>query len=107
MIADTGATLTTIPESVARTTGILPTGSVTVKLADGSKKTVAIGQAEIEIRGDTTPVRIPVGSDDQVPLLGLTSLESLGLKVNPVERRLEPSEFTLYAVTGDAGRSLS
>lgn len=30
-------------------------------------------------------------------LLSLTSLETLGLKVNPVERTLESSEFTLYA----------
>jgi predicted aspartyl protease len=42
-------------------------------------------------------VRLLIGSDDQVALLGLTSLETLGLKVNPVERSLEPAEFTLYA----------
>jgi predicted aspartyl protease len=98
MIADTGATLTTISESVARSAGILPTGSVTVRLADGTRKMVAIAQAEVEIRGDRAPVRLLIGSGDQVPLLGLTSLETLGLKVNPVERSLEPSEFTLYAV---------
>jgi predicted aspartyl protease len=98
MVANTGATLTTIPEHVARTAGLIPMGSVAVKLADGTRKNVAMAQAEVEIRGDKAPVRVLIGSDDQVPLLGLTSLETLGLKVNPVERRLEPSESTLYAL---------
>ena len=76
MIADTGAALTTIPERVARITGLIQTGSVVVKLADGTRKNVAIAQAEVEIRGDRAPVRVLIGSDDQVPLLGLTSLET-------------------------------
>ena len=52
MVADTGATLTTIPEYVARSAGVVPTGSVTVKLADGTRKSVPVAQAEVEIRGD-------------------------------------------------------
>jgi predicted aspartyl protease len=96
MIADTGATLTTIPAHVARSVGLVSTGSVTVKLADGTKKDVAIAEAGVEVRGDKAPVRVLVGSDEQVPLLGLTPLETLGLKVNPVDRVLEPAEFTLY-----------
>ena len=96
MVADTGATLTTIPAHVARSTGLVSTGSVIVKLADGTKKGISIAQAEVEVRGDKAPVRVLIGSDDQVPLLGLTSLETLGLKVNPVESVLEPAEFTLY-----------
>jgi predicted aspartyl protease len=98
MIADTGATLTTITESAAKRAGIVSLGSVAVKLADGSREMVAVAQAEVEIRGDRAPVRVLIGSDEQVSLLGLTSLETLGLKVNPVERRLEPSEYTLYAI---------
>jgi predicted aspartyl protease len=98
MVADTGATLTTIPETVADEIGLIQGGRVTVKLADCSRKIVAIADAEIEFMGDRAPVRVLVGPPDQVSLLGLTSLETLGLKVNPVERRLEPSEFTLYAV---------
>ena len=98
MVADTGATLTTIPETLAEGIGLVSTGSVTVRLADGSRKSVQIAKAEVEIRGDRAPVRVLIGSAEQVALLGLTSLESLGLKVNPVERRLEQVEFTLYAV---------
>jgi aspartyl protease family protein len=98
MVADTGATLTAIPETIADEIGLVRGGHVVVKFADGTRKAVAVGDAEIEIRGERAPVRVLVGPAGQVSLVGLTSLETLGLKVNPVERRLEPSEFTLYAV---------
>jgi aspartyl protease family protein len=97
MVADTGATLTTVPETVADEIGLVRTGRATVKLADGSHRTVDSAVAEVEIRGDRAPVRVFIGPASQVALLGLTSLETLGLKVNPVERRLEPAEFTLYS----------
>jgi len=97
MVADSGATLTTIPETVAEEVGLVKSGRALVRLADGSRRTVEMADAEVEIRGDRAPVRVLIGPPGQVSLLGLTTLETLGLKVNPVERRLEPSEFTLYA----------
>jgi predicted aspartyl protease len=96
MIANTGATLTKIPAHAARSAGLASTGSVTVKLVDGTKKKITVAEAVVEVRGDKSPARVLIGSDDQVPLLGLTSLETLGLKVNPVERVFEPTEITLY-----------
>jgi len=97
MTADTGATLTMIPESVASSVGIVREGSVTVRLADGSTRAVPVSKAEIEISHDRAPIRVLLGPED-VTLLGLTALETLGLKVNPVERRLEPSVFSQYAL---------
>ncbi len=96
MLADTGATLSKIPEAFARRLGIVPSGSVEVQLADGSQKTRALAQADIEINGDRATVRILIGADNEQPLLGLTSLETLGLKVDTVMRRLEPSRFIEY-----------
>lgn len=97
MIADTGATLTMIPKSVADSVGIVRQGSVMVRLADGSTKAVPMGNGEVEIGDDRAPIRVLIGSKD-VTLLGLTALETLGLKVNPAERRLEPSVFSQYAL---------
>ena len=97
MVADTGATLTMIPESVADAVGIARRGSVVVRLADGSTRAVPMGNAEVEIGGDRAPIRVLIGSEG-VALLGLTALETLGLKVNPVERRLEPSVFGQYVL---------
>jgi predicted aspartyl protease len=97
MVADTGATLTMIPESVADSIGIVRRGSVMVRLADGTTRRVPVGCAEIEVGGDRAPVRVIIGSEG-VATLGVTALETLGLKVNPVERRLEPSIFSQYAL---------
>jgi len=97
MLADTGATLTLVPESVARSVGIRREGSVKVKLADGRIKSLPVGKAEIELRGDRAPIRIIIGSEG-VALLGLTALETLGLKVNTVERRLEPSVYNQFSL---------
>lgn len=97
MVADTGATLTMIPESIADSVGIVRQGRVTVRLADGRTKEIPMGNAEVEIGEDRAPIRVLVASEG-VALLGLTALETLGLKVNPVDRRLEPSVFSQYAV---------
>ena len=97
MLADTGATLTLVPESVAKSVGIQQEGSVKVRLADGRIRSLPVGRAEIELRGDRAPIRVIIGSGS-VALLGLTALETLGLKVNPVERRLEPSVFNQFSL---------
>ena len=97
MVADTGATLTTIPETVAQEVGLVQTGRVEVRLADGSRRSLPLADAEVEVRGDRAHVRVMIGPGDQVALLGLTTLETLGLRVNPLERNLEPSVFTMYA----------
>jgi len=98
IVADTGATLTMIPEQVADSLGIVTQGRLTIRLADGRTKAVPMGNAEIEIGGDRAPVRVLIGSED-VALLGLTALETLGLKVNPVDRRVEPAVFSQYALS--------
>ena len=98
MLADTGSTLSKIDESTAKKVGIAPTASAIVELADGSERERGIAEAEIEIMGDRATVRILIGPDGEEPLLGLTTLETLRLKVNPVTRRLERAKFIEYAV---------
>jgi predicted aspartyl protease len=97
MLADTGSTLTKIDESTARGLGIVPTGSALVELADGTDRERGIAEAKVEIMGDSTTVRILIGPDGEEPLLGLTTLESLRLKVNLIKRRLEPAKFIEYS----------
>jgi len=97
MLADTGSTLTKIDESTARRLGIEPTESAVVELADGTDRERGLAEAQVEIMGDRATVRVLIGPDGEEPLLGLTTLESLRLKVNPIERRLEPAKFIEYA----------
>ncbi len=66
MVAGTGATLTTIPETIADEIGLVRSGLVMVKLADGTRRTVAVADAEVEVRGDRAPVRVLVGPVDHL-----------------------------------------
>jgi clan AA aspartic protease len=95
-LADTGATLTVVPDSALRGLGIEPIARVTVVLADGRRGSRRVGNAVIAINGESTPCRVLFGEADDAVLLGLTVLEQLGLAVDPVQRRLIPTDFLLY-----------
>lgn len=91
MIVDTGATDTSISASLASELGISAVlGSGRATLADGSIMKVGRGKAIIEY--GTWKARVIVDiSPVSEPLLGITTLKALGLKVDPVGNRLEPS----------------
>jgi clan AA aspartic protease len=95
-LADTGATLTVIPGGTLRQLGIEPAGRVTVVLADGRRVFRSTGNALIAINGESAPCRVLFGEAEDAVLLGLTVLEQLGLAVDPVQRRLVPTDFLLY-----------
>jgi hypothetical protein len=55
-----------------------------------------VGEAVATVSDDSTPCRVVFGRPGDAALLGLTVLEQLGLAVNPVQRRLMPTDFLLY-----------
>jgi aspartyl protease family protein len=85
-IVDTGATNTVVDEGLAKELGISPTRADEVMLANGSVEKVGVGSAEVEIQGisQIVPIYIYKGT-----LIGLTTLEAAGLRVNPVTQSLE------------------
>ena len=97
LFVDTGATLTKIPQSVARKLGLIPRRRVRVELADGRRVLRPLTFAEIEYDNVRAPVQVLFGSDGEEALMGLTALENLALKVNPLEQRLERATFKEYA----------
>jgi predicted aspartyl protease len=90
-LADTGATYTIVPTTVARAAGASPLPTrFAVSLADGSRRRLRACTMGIQIERRTAPMTallLPGGE----PLLGVETLEALGLRVNPVSRRLEPT----------------
>ncbi len=97
MLADTGSSHTMIPKDLADRVGIESIGVVVVELADGTDKRLDLGRAELQIGNDIERVRVFLGGTDE-SLLGLSTLETFGLKVNPVAHRLEPAKLIQYAV---------
>ena len=50
----------------------------------------------MEISGIRRPVLVSAGGNGEQPLLGYTTLETLGFKVNTVAHKLEPTPTTEY-----------
>src|SRR3990167_1863416 len=95
-LADTGATLTVLPGEILRGLGIEKIRRVSLVLADGRKPDRDVGDAAIDVNGESVPCRVVFGEPGDATLLGLTALEQLGLAVDPVQRRLIPTDFLLY-----------
>jgi len=94
-LVDTGASLTTLPKSLADELGIKPVSEEKVLTGAGAVK-VERGRAWIKLKGkeDAFPVWI---SDfiDKV-LLGVVVLKSLGFEVDPMKEKLKEAPLLLY-----------
>jgi clan AA aspartic protease len=99
MLADTGSSHTMISKELAKRLGIEPIGEAVAELADGTERKLELGRAEIQIGAERETVRVVIGPTGEA-LLGLSTLETLGLKVNTVAHRLEPAKLILYTAAG-------
>ena len=97
MLADTGATLSVIPAWLLESLGIEKVRRVMFVLADGRRAARDVGDAVIGVNDDATPCRVVFGQSGDAALLGVTVLEQLGLAVDPVQRRLVPTDLLFYA----------
>jgi len=98
---DTGATNTTIEKSLAKQLGVKEIDSQEVLLANGKSDTVGVGSAEIEIQGIRRVVPVFIHDSN---LVGLTTLEAAGLRVNPVTQHLEAVPGKLLGIRSRAAR---
>ncbi|MBI2171905.1 MAG: retroviral-like aspartic protease family protein [Chloroflexi bacterium] len=89
-LVDTGATYTFVPGSVLRRLGIRPTGQREFEVADGRIKRYDIAVALVRLHGEVYPTLVVFGDEGTQPLLGVVTLETLGLGVDPVRQRLVP-----------------
>jgi predicted aspartyl protease len=94
-LMDSGATYTLLPDGVWRTIGLEAKRSVTFTLADGSTIARPVSECYIILpQGDAhTPVILGEPGDEA--LLGIVTLEILGLVLNPFTRELQPMRMLL------------
>lgn len=88
-LVDTGATFTKIPRAVVEEIGIVLVREVQIELANKTSVRRKLGHATVEIEGERDLVPVTVADDGEEPLIGYTTLEILGFKVNPLTRALE------------------
>ena len=96
ILVDTGATLTLVPPALADRLGLarLPRKQAIV-LADGRRIEAEVGVVMVEI-GDRRAASTVVIADCDEPLLGVETLETLGLAVDPTTGSLTPTRsFTV------------
>jgi len=93
MFVDTGSTFTLLPQAVAHNLGImlLPGRKQIVELADGSRKEYPVAIGDIEILGRKASAERFLIADVAEPILGVLTLEALGLTVDPTMGKVKPS----------------
>jgi len=105
-LVDTGATYSIVPPGLAREVGapMLPQKFV-VSLADGTKRRLRACSIGVTIAGRSGPT-IALVLPGSEPLLGVETLEVLGLKVNPDKGRLEATRARTALLVGVRPRHL-
>ena len=98
-LVDSGARYTLLPNTVWKKIGLEPKRSMRFVLADGTEVQRNISECRITLpQGDGhTPVIL--GEERDAALLGVVTLEELGLVLNPFERTLAPAQMTLMSAT--------
>ncbi|MDE2785757.1 MAG: aspartyl protease family protein [Chloroflexota bacterium] len=91
---DTGATHSMIPASVLRGLGIEPVETRLSRIADGSRMELQTAWARFSAQGRNAVARVSFGPEG-VFLMGATTLEDMGLAVDPVDQRLVEQEDLL------------
>lgn len=91
LLVDTGATLLVVPRELADRLGLVSRRQHSVIIAGGRREVWPIAEVHLTLDGQevTTPCFVaPAGP----ALLGAVALESLFLTVDPVAKRLVPTE---------------
>ena len=90
-LVDTGATYLVLLRAVVESLAITPSERRPFVLADGREVTFEVGDVLSRLDGRAHPVLTVFGEAGARPLLGSVPLETFGLAVDPVNRRLVPA----------------
>ena len=92
---DSGAVYSLVPRKILKKLGIDPYRELSFALADGSTISRKVGEAYFELNGDGATAPVIFGEKNDEPLLGATTLEAMGLILNPFTRTLHPMRMLL------------
>jgi predicted aspartyl protease len=95
MTVDSGAIYSVVPAPVLRGIGVQPERSETFWLADGRHVRRQVGFVFFAIEGSEAVSRVIFGRTGDACLLGMVTLEELGLSLDPLKRRLRPLKLMI------------
>jgi clan AA aspartic protease len=94
-LVDSGAIYSVVPERTLKELGIKPLATEEYHLADGSeivrRKAIALFRHGKRVGG----ADVIFGEEGDSTLLGVTTLEALGLSLDPIRRELKPLPMIL------------
>lgn len=94
-LVDSGATYTLLPHQDWQAIGLTPKRSVTFTLADGTSVERKVSECHIALPQGEGHTPVILGEPGDEPLLGVVTLEILGLVLNPFTRTLQPMRMLL------------
>jgi len=94
-LIDSGAVYSLVPGKILDELDIEPYKEMTFSLADGTTLIRKVCSAYFEFEGEGGPAPVIYGEVGDEPLLGATTLESLGLVLNPFTRSLHPMRMLM------------
>ena len=94
-LVDSGATYTLLAEPDWRAIELTPTRSVTFTLADGTQIARQVSECHLALPQGEAHTPVILGEAGDEALLGVVTLEILGLVLNPFTRTLQPMRMLL------------
>jgi clan AA aspartic protease len=94
-LVDSGATYTLVPHDTWQGLGLAAKRQLTFTLADGTTVERQVSECHISLPQGEGHTPAILGEPGDEPLLGVVTLEILGLVLNPFNRTLQPMRMLL------------
>ncbi len=94
-LVDSGAIYSVVPRRILTEIGVVPDSVEWFSLADLTQIERDVGQAAFTHRGRTRVLPVMFGEEGDATLLGVMTLEALGLVLDPVRREIRPMAMRL------------
>ena len=98
LIVDSGEHFAVVPREILKELGIRPRRKRSFVLANGEKFERKMGNAEFEYKGEPGAAPVVFGEKGDFPLLGVTTLEALGLLFDPLHQGLKPLPLMMLSI---------
>jgi clan AA aspartic protease len=94
-LVDSGASYSVLPLKVWRAIGLKPRRTMMFTLADGTQVRRKVSECLVRFDGQEGHTPVVLGESRDEALLGVVTLENLGLVLNPFDRTLQPMRAML------------
>jgi len=96
LLVDTDALYSIVPATILRALRIEPTQRLEFEVADGRGMLRSVGEARFFFDGRNAVSNVIFGEENDAAVLGVVTLEQLGLEVDPARKEIRPARLILY-----------